>query len=216
MLDPADLATYLNDPDTARIFVAAEDQPRLDDEFDHGDPMMERWGQGLAVFGDAVCAQATLACARLLLLVWETELPGDPVVPQAVQAAQRGDLRACRQALAALNAREGHVGWAHLHDTLRAARCAVLAREGGRAVHQVALATLYAFRVVAWSSYAESRSYARGEAALWEAIVANPRLQGALALSDRADRARQIVRILVSESLTGGHLPLPPGGQTPP
>lgn len=200
-MDPG-LAAYLDDPDKARIFIPAEDQARWDDELDHGDPRIERWAQGLGAWGPEVCAQATLACARFLLPVWVTELPDDPVVPQALRAATSSYAATRRQALAAIEAR-GSTGWAHLQDTLRAARCALIANDPDLAPHQIADAALFAFRVVGWSSYPMSRAHASGEAALWAAILANPIFAPALALPDNADRCRQIVRLAVRDALSG-------------
>ncbi|MFO0758636.1 MAG: hypothetical protein U0359_19235 [Byssovorax sp.] len=201
-MDPGLLA-YLDDPDKARIFIPAEDQDRWDDENDHGDPVIERWARGLGAWGPAICARATLACAQFLEKAWVAELPGDTVVPEALRAATSPSATARQQALAALEARERTVGWAHLHDTLRAARSAILAGEPGQALYQVELAALFAFRVVSWSSYPLSRAHAPGEAALWAAIEANASFASALALPDNPDRCRQITRIAVRDALAG-------------
>jgi hypothetical protein len=200
-MDPS-LAVYLDDPDKARIFIPAEDQARMEDECDHGDPKIERWAQGLVAWGPEVCAQATLACARFLLPVWVTELPDDPVVPLALQAATSSSAATRRLALAAIEAREPTVRWAHRHDTLRAARSALLVNDPDQAPYEVTNAALFAFRVVCWSSYPMSRAHASGEAALWAAILADPIFAPALALPDNNDGCRQIVRIAVRDALS--------------
>ena len=184
------LQQFLDDPDQLRIWIPAEDDARWDDPEDHGDPKIERWARTLAAFGSHVATAATLACADLIIPAWEGDR-SEPIIANAIEVARTGHPDPTR-ALAALDAMEGKTGAAHLHDVLRAARCALLALDPKRAAAELELAALFAFRVIGWSKH----RHTAGERLL------DDRLTGVVvAATDGANRTRQLVRLSVRAAL---------------